>query len=152
MERRGLNIRKGFLKFCLPIIRGLPLPVASRFISGIGRMEYRVSHRLRATFQEAVGRGRSMLGCQWDVPAISRGRAMHSHRAATIGACDRNLNEQPFWIVSFTGSCRLPNGNGCEMTASSVVRPRTSPIVTFTYRVGHNSPRRLTNNSSGSKA
>jgi hypothetical protein len=87
-----------------------------------------------------------------DVPAISLGRARHSYRAATIGACDQNLNEQPFWIVSFTRSCRLPNGNGREMTASSVVRPRMSPIVTFTYRVGHNSPRRLTNNSSGSKA
>ncbi len=72
MERRGLNIRKGFLKLWLPIIRGLPLPVASRFVSGIGRMEYRVSHRLRSSFQQAVGRGQSLLGCQWDVPAVSR--------------------------------------------------------------------------------
>jgi acyl carrier protein len=72
MERRGLNIRKGFLKICLPIIRGLPLPMASRFVSGIGRMEYRVSHRLRDAFDRAVSRGRSILGCQWDVPSVSR--------------------------------------------------------------------------------
>jgi lauroyl/myristoyl acyltransferase len=72
MERRGLNIRKGFLRLWLPIIRGLPLPVASRFVSGIGRMEYRVSHRLRASFQQAVNRGQALLGCRWDVPAVSR--------------------------------------------------------------------------------
>jgi KDO2-lipid IV(A) lauroyltransferase len=72
MERRGLNIRKGFLRGCLPFIRRLPLPMASRFISGIGRMEYRVSHRLRDTFHQAVDRGQSLLGCRWDVPAVSR--------------------------------------------------------------------------------
>jgi KDO2-lipid IV(A) lauroyltransferase len=72
MERRGLNIRKGFLRLWLPMIRSLPLPVASRFVSGIGRMEYRFSHRLRDEFRQAVARGRSLLGCQWDVPAVSR--------------------------------------------------------------------------------
>jgi phosphatidylinositol dimannoside acyltransferase len=72
MERRGLNIRKGFLRLWLPMIRALPLPVASRFVSGIGRMEYRFSHRLRDEFRQAVTRGRSLLGCQWDVPEVSR--------------------------------------------------------------------------------
>lgn len=72
MERRGLNIRKGFLRIWLPMIRKLPLPVASRFISGIGRMEYRFSHRLRSEFRRAVKRGGSILGCQWDVPEVSR--------------------------------------------------------------------------------
>jgi phosphatidylinositol dimannoside acyltransferase len=72
MERRGLNIRKGFLRLWLPMIRALPLPVASRFVSGIGRMEYRFSHRLRDEFRQAVARGRSLLGCQWDVPEVSR--------------------------------------------------------------------------------
>jgi KDO2-lipid IV(A) lauroyltransferase len=72
MERRGLNIRKGFLKVFLPMIRALPLPMASRFVSGIGRMEYRVSHRLREAFQQAVAHGRAVLDCQWDVPAVSR--------------------------------------------------------------------------------
>ena len=46
MERRGLNIRKGFLKAVLPVFRALPLPVASRFVSGIGRLEYRLSASL----------------------------------------------------------------------------------------------------------
>jgi phosphatidylinositol dimannoside acyltransferase len=72
MERRGLNIRKGFLRIWLPMIRKLPLPVASRFVSGIGRMEYRFSHRLRSEFRQAVARGRSILGCQWNVPEVSR--------------------------------------------------------------------------------
>src|SRR5438034_3652958 len=72
MERRGLKIRKGFLKACLPMIRTLPLPVASRIVSGIGRLEYRVSQRLREAFQQAVARGRSLLDCQWDVPSVSR--------------------------------------------------------------------------------
>jgi lauroyl/myristoyl acyltransferase len=72
MERRGLNIRKGFLKAVLPMIRSLPLPVATRFVSGIGRMEYRWSQGLRQRFDDAVARGRSVLDCQWDVPVVSR--------------------------------------------------------------------------------
>jgi KDO2-lipid IV(A) lauroyltransferase len=35
-------------------------------------VEYRVSHRLRDAFDHAVNRGRSILGCQWDVPTVSR--------------------------------------------------------------------------------
>ncbi len=72
MERRGLNIRKGFLRLWLPMIRALPLPVASRFVSGIGRMEYRFSHKIRGEFRQAVQRGQSVLGCRWDVPGVSR--------------------------------------------------------------------------------
>jgi lauroyl/myristoyl acyltransferase len=72
MERRGLNIRKGFLRLWLPMIRALPLAAASRFVSGIGRMEYRLSHRLRGEFRRAVQRGESVLGCGWDVPGVSR--------------------------------------------------------------------------------
>jgi len=72
MERRGLNIRKGFLRAVLPVIRALPLPVASRLVSGIGRMEYRLSKRLRDSFQDAVSQGRSVLDCHWDVPSVSR--------------------------------------------------------------------------------
>ena len=63
---------KGFLKVFLPMLRTLPLPVASRFVSGIGRMEYRLSHRIRGAVQEAVAHGRSVLDCQWDVSAVSR--------------------------------------------------------------------------------
>jgi lauroyl/myristoyl acyltransferase len=72
MERRGLNIRKSFLKAVLPMIRALPLPVASRFVSGIGRMEYRWSKSLRNSFNDAVDHGRSVLDCQWDIPSVSR--------------------------------------------------------------------------------
>jgi len=72
MERRGLNIRKRFLKAVLPMIRTLPLPVASRFVSGIGRMEYRLSQSLRQTFHDAVAHSRSVLDCQWDVHGVSR--------------------------------------------------------------------------------
>ncbi len=72
MERRGLNIRKSFLRAVLPMIRALPLPVASRFVSGIGRMEYRWSKSLRNSFNDAVCQGGSVLECQWDVPSVSR--------------------------------------------------------------------------------
>ena len=72
MERRGLNIRKSFLRAVLPMIRALPLPMASRFVSGIGRMEYRWSRSLRNNFNDAVCHGRSVLNCQWDVPSVSR--------------------------------------------------------------------------------
>ena len=72
MERRGLNIRKGFLKAFLPVFRTLPLPVASRFVSGIGRLEYRLSSRLRHSFDAAVEHGQSVLDCQWDLSSVSR--------------------------------------------------------------------------------
>jgi phosphatidylinositol dimannoside acyltransferase len=72
MERRGLNIRKGFLKVFLPVVRALPLPVASRFVSGIGRLEYRLSSTLRHSFDNAVAQGRSILDGQWDLPTVSR--------------------------------------------------------------------------------
>jgi KDO2-lipid IV(A) lauroyltransferase len=72
MERRGLNIRKGFLRAVLPLFRTLPLPVASRCLSGIGRTEYLLSSNLRQTFQNAVASGQSALDCRWDIPSVSR--------------------------------------------------------------------------------
>ncbi len=72
MERRGLNIRKGFLKAVLPVFRALPLPVASRFVSGIGRLEYRLRPRLRHSFDAAVAQGRTVLDGNWDVSAVGR--------------------------------------------------------------------------------
>jgi KDO2-lipid IV(A) lauroyltransferase len=72
MERRGLNIRKGFLKTFLPMIRIFPLRRASRFVSGIGRMEYLLSPSLRRTFHDAVAHGRTVLDCHWDILAVSR--------------------------------------------------------------------------------
>jgi phosphatidylinositol dimannoside acyltransferase len=72
MDRRGLNIRKGILRGCLPFIRLLPLPMASRFVSGIGRIEYRLHKSLRRAFQAAVIRGGRILNCDWDVREVSR--------------------------------------------------------------------------------
>jgi KDO2-lipid IV(A) lauroyltransferase len=72
MERRGLNIRKSFLRAVLPMIRVLPLPVASRFVSGIGRMEYQWSKSLRTSFNDAVRHGRSVLNGDWDISSVSR--------------------------------------------------------------------------------
>jgi KDO2-lipid IV(A) lauroyltransferase len=54
------------------MIKALPLPVASRFVSGIGRMEYRFSKRLRDRFDVAVRQGGSLLSCRWDVGTVSR--------------------------------------------------------------------------------
>jgi KDO2-lipid IV(A) lauroyltransferase len=72
MERRGLNIRKWFLGIALPFLRRLPLPLASRLIAGIGRIEYALFPALRAAFDAAVARGEARLGGAWDVPAIGR--------------------------------------------------------------------------------
>jgi phosphatidylinositol dimannoside acyltransferase len=72
MERRGLNIRKGLLRTVLPMIRRLPLPLASRFLSGIGRAEYHLSPGLRHSFRQAVAQGRSALEGEWDVGEVSR--------------------------------------------------------------------------------
>ena len=72
MERRGLNIRKGFLKAVLPVFRALPLPVASRFVSGIGRLEYRLRPKLRHSFDAAVAQGRTVLDGNWDLSAVGR--------------------------------------------------------------------------------
>jgi KDO2-lipid IV(A) lauroyltransferase len=72
MERRAVKFRKGFLRAILPAIRLLPLPVAARFLSGIGRLEYRLYPRVRRSFQDAVTRGRFLLDGNWDVGNVSR--------------------------------------------------------------------------------
>ncbi|MBV8555447.1 MAG: lysophospholipid acyltransferase family protein [Planctomycetaceae bacterium] len=71
MERRWLNVRKFLLRRALPGFRMLPLPLASRMIAGIGRTEYRMYPRLQQGYQEAVTRAGEILGCTWDVPAVS---------------------------------------------------------------------------------
>ncbi|HZW31009.1 MAG TPA: lysophospholipid acyltransferase family protein [Isosphaeraceae bacterium] len=123
MERRGLNIRKGFLKFWLPMIRALPLPVASRFVSGIGRLEYRVSHRLRQAFQQAVEHGREVLACQWDVPAVSRELAgnhilWRTRDLLLDGVADHRVREM--FVVSGRHhlDAALSRGRGCLVLAS----------------------------------
>ncbi|WP_165065792.1 lysophospholipid acyltransferase family protein [Paludisphaera rhizosphaerae] len=71
MDRRGVKVRKRFLRGALPLVRLLPLPTAARIVSGIGRLEHRMNRGLRLRFDEAVARGGRILGCDWDVPAVS---------------------------------------------------------------------------------
>jgi lauroyl/myristoyl acyltransferase len=71
MQRRGLNFRKFLLGTVLPVLRRLPLPVASRVVAGIGQTEYRMHAELRQTFRDAVDRAARTLGCEWDVHAVS---------------------------------------------------------------------------------
>ncbi|MDE2507173.1 MAG: lysophospholipid acyltransferase family protein [Planctomycetota bacterium] len=71
MERRGLNFRKFLLGTVLPVLRRLPLPLASRVVAGIGKAEYRLHAELRQTFLAAVDGAARELGCPWDVPAVS---------------------------------------------------------------------------------
>ncbi|MDG3002783.1 lysophospholipid acyltransferase family protein [Paludisphaera mucosa] len=66
-----MKIRKRFLRGTLPVVRLLPLPTAARIVSGIGRFEHRLNRALRLRFDEAVARGGRILGCDWDVPAVS---------------------------------------------------------------------------------
>ncbi|MDR3632434.1 MAG: lysophospholipid acyltransferase family protein [Isosphaeraceae bacterium] len=72
MERRGLNFRKFLLGTVLPVLRRLPLPLASRVVAGIGQTEYRMHAELRQTFLGAVERASLQLGCDWDVATVSR--------------------------------------------------------------------------------
>jgi phosphatidylinositol dimannoside acyltransferase len=75
MVRRWLNVRKFLLRKVLPVLRVLPLPLASRMIAGIGRTEYRMHSKLRDRYVRAVDEVRSRLGCSWDVPSVSLGLA-----------------------------------------------------------------------------
>jgi phosphatidylinositol dimannoside acyltransferase len=123
MERRGLNIRKGFLRFWLPVIRAFPLPMASRFLSGVGRMEYRLSRRLRGEFLQAVERGQTTLGCRWDVPEVSRELAgnhvlWRTRDLLLDGATDDRARAM-FTVEGRENlSAALGEGRGCIMLAS----------------------------------
>ena len=84
MERRGLNIRKSFLKVVLPVIRALPLPVASRFVSGIGRMEYRLEPEPAPVLRRGSRPG----------PNGSRLPVGLAHRESRTGGQSRSLANQ----------------------------------------------------------
>jgi KDO2-lipid IV(A) lauroyltransferase len=71
MKRRLLNIRKFLLRRVLPVLRWFPLPLASRMVAGIGRIEYRMASSLRQAYIDAVARAGEILGCSWDVSAVS---------------------------------------------------------------------------------
>jgi KDO2-lipid IV(A) lauroyltransferase len=103
MERRLLNIRKFLLRRILPILRILPLPVASRLIAGIGRTEYRLLARLRRGYQEAVSRAGEALGCDWDVDLVSEALAgnqvwWRTRDMLLDGVPDRRA--EPMFVVS----------------------------------------------------
>ncbi len=72
MDRRGVKIRKMFLRGVLPLVRRLPLPLATHVVSGIGRVEYRLNRGLRTSFENAVIRGGRTLRCDWDAPSVGR--------------------------------------------------------------------------------
>ncbi len=101
MERRGLNIRKSFLRAVLPMIRALPLPVASRFVSGIGRMEYRWSKSLRTSFRRRrlprPIRARLRLGRPLGEPRTGRQPRLVANTRPAFGrrsrpACPRDVH------------------------------------------------------------
>jgi phosphatidylinositol dimannoside acyltransferase len=123
MERRGLNIRKSFLKAVLPMIRALPLPVASRFVSGIGRLEYRWSKSLRNSFNDAVYHGRSVLDCQWDIPSVSRELAgnhvlWRTRDLLLDGAPDQRVRDMFTVIGRENLDAAFKLGSGCIILAN----------------------------------
>ncbi len=83
MQRRGLNIRKAFLKFLFPMLRRMEPKAATRFLAGIGHTEYRFVRNLRVRFDHAVARNRDYLGGHWDVPSVSRALAGNQIRWRT---------------------------------------------------------------------
>jgi KDO2-lipid IV(A) lauroyltransferase len=71
MQRRWVNGRRFLLRRALPVLRMLPLPMATRMIARIGKAEYRMLSELRTTFDAAVAHAGDVLGCAWDVPTVS---------------------------------------------------------------------------------
>ena len=123
MDRRGRNIRKGFLKGVLPFIRWLPLPTASRLLTGFGELEYRLHRPLRDAFQQAVDQASRALECDWDVPAISRELAGNQILWRTRdlifdGVSERRINQ----MFQVTGKEHLDEaiaqGGGCIVLTS----------------------------------
>jgi len=72
VRRRGLNLRKGLLRIILPALRALPPKSASRFVAGIGRLEYSLLSNLKLRYDAATSHHSHHLGCRWDVPAVAR--------------------------------------------------------------------------------
>jgi KDO2-lipid IV(A) lauroyltransferase len=123
MERRGLNIRKGFLKRMLPFIRWMPLTTVSGVLSGFGKLEYRLHKPLRAAFQEAVRKANDTLSCDWDVPSISRELAgnqilWRTRDLLLDGMSDEKANQ----MFAVTGrehlDAAIAEGKGCMVLTS----------------------------------
>ncbi|MGC8641317.1 MAG: lysophospholipid acyltransferase family protein [Isosphaeraceae bacterium] len=123
MERRGRNIRKGFLKRILPFIRWLPLTTASGLLSGFGRLEYRFHRPLRNAFLHAVREASQVLECDWDVPRISQELAgnqilWRTRDMLLDGVSDQRAEEM--FIVSGREhlDAALAQGKGCMVLTS----------------------------------
>lgn len=83
MRRRGLNLRKALLRAILPLVRRLPPRAASRLLSGIGQLEYRLGKRLKLRFDAAVGRYSTFFGVPWDPQRVGRALAGNQIRWRT---------------------------------------------------------------------
>jgi lauroyl/myristoyl acyltransferase len=83
MQRRGLNVRKWFLRLIFPALRRLPPSTATRVVAGIGRAEYTLLPGLRLRFDAAVERGRDYFGAPWDVRRVGRALAGNQIRWRT---------------------------------------------------------------------
>ena len=149
MERRGLNIRKRFLRAFMPIFRAFPLPVASRFVSGIGRMEYRWSKRLRTSFRSAVNSGRLMLDCDWDVQSVSRELAgnhvLWRTRDLLLDGVPDDRARNMFTVTGRENlDAAIGQGRGCIVLASHFARicypPTGSSARTFLFGSTWNVP------------
>jgi KDO2-lipid IV(A) lauroyltransferase len=123
MERRWLNARKIFLRHTLPLFRLFPLQSATRLVSGVGRLEYRLQTGLRKSFDQAVSKGRDILQGDWDLRATSRELAgNHILWRARDLLLDGATDEQVRSIFHVTGrehlDAALGQGKGCLVLAS----------------------------------
>jgi KDO2-lipid IV(A) lauroyltransferase len=123
MERRGRNIRKGFLRGILPFIRWMPLTTASGLLSGFGRLEYRLHQPLRASFARAVRRASEALDCDWDVPRVSRELAgnqiLWRTRDMLLDKCSDQRAERMFVISGKEHlDTAVGEGKGCMVLTS----------------------------------
>jgi KDO2-lipid IV(A) lauroyltransferase len=123
MERRGRNIRKGFLRGILPFIRWLPLTTASGLLTGFGKLEYRLHKPLRSSFQNAVSRASVALDCCWDVDRISRDLAgnqiLWRTRDMLLDGCSDRRVDQMFIINGKEHlDAAVAQGRGCMVLTS----------------------------------
>lgn len=94
MRRRGLNLRKWFLRVILPGLRLLPGRAASLCVARIGQVEYDWLKTLRLRYDRAVERSGHHLGCRWHVPAIARDLAGNHIRWRTRDLLLDGLSDQ----------------------------------------------------------
>ena len=102
MQRRGMNLRKGFLRMILPLLRALPPRAAARLLAGIGRAEYALVPRLRLRLDAAIARQGRQFGCPWDVRRVGPDLAGNLIRGRTR---DLLLDNQP--LERLEGSFRV---------------------------------------------